>query len=176
MRLGTKPRTKEGLPQPSLTSHHKMSQISPTMAAGLSRYKLQTEFYPNTVVHTTHRSNLYQGLRKTVVKTTWTRYTELGSGAFGVVWSEHNTATADMRAVKIISKASFKNFRELDALAELQDVRLSQTSVFIRQNLYNVHAADGIPAPRTLHIVPRLVRRPAFHLHCDGVHRRRGPK
>lgn len=81
-----------------------------------------------------------------------------------------------MRSVKNISKASFKNLRELDALAELQDVRLAQTSVFIRQNFYNVHAADGIPAPRTLHIVLRLVRRPVFHLHCDGVYRKRGPK
>lgn len=90
VRLGTNPRTKEELPQPSLTSHHKMSQISPTMAARLSRYKLQTEFYPNTVVHTTHRSDLKLGLRKTVVKATWTREDELGSGAFGVVWSEVN--------------------------------------------------------------------------------------
>lgn len=109
-----------------------MSQTSPTMSAGLSRYKLQTEFYPNTVVHTTHKSDLNRGLRKRLFKATWRRHNELGSGAFGVVWSEVNTATKDWRAVKIISKACFKDFRELDALAELQDVSLSQTSVFIR--------------------------------------------
>lgn len=120
------------------------------MASVVSRFKLATEFYPNTVVHTTQRTDLDLGLRKGVLKTTWKRSRELGTGAFGVVWSEVNTASGDLRAVKIISKRDFKNFRELDALAELQDVSLSQASIFICQTIdavYDMHAADRIPAP-----------------------------
>lgn len=59
-----------------------------------------------------------------MIKTRWMRQKELGTGAFGVVWSEENKTTGELRAVKIIPKQHFKNLREVDAMAELQDVRL----------------------------------------------------
>lgn len=79
------------------------------------RYKLETDFYKNEVVHTTYRSDLTLRVRKMVIKTRWCRDGELGTGAFGVVWREENQSTKELRAVKIIPKHHFQNFREVDA-------------------------------------------------------------
>lgn len=123
--------SKAGLPAKlNLTQplDRKMSTNSTSMTAGLARFKLQTEFHPGAVVHTMIKSDLDAGVRKVVVKTTWKRTRSLGSGAFGVVWAEENTATGDLRAVKAVSKQHVKDLRELDAMMQLHDVSLLKIS------------------------------------------------
>lgn len=88
----------------------------------LARHKIDTVFDGGTVVHKTYKSNLHTRQRKVTVKTTWTREKELGSGAFGIVWRERQEGSQELRAVKVVSKRQL-NVREVDALAELQDVR-----------------------------------------------------
>lgn len=101
------------------------------MASGMvrfTRFKLETVFLDETsVVHTTHKSDTRLRQRKVPVKTTWVRETVLGHGAFGVVWREREKAgkgatDGELRAVKIVSKQHI-NVREVDVLAEMQDVR-----------------------------------------------------
>lgn len=98
------------------------SPISTTLA----RFKFHTTFDGDSVEHTTHRSDLQSRQRRIVVKTRWTREKELGSGAYGIVWREREEASKELRAVKIIPKHML-NVREIEALAELQDVGISQT-------------------------------------------------
>lgn len=89
----------------------------------LERFKLNCAFDGNTVVHTSYKSDLRLRQRRVEVKTTWTKETELGSGAFGVVWREREKESGELRAVKIVPKRLL-NVREVEALADLQDVNL----------------------------------------------------
>lgn len=93
------------------------SQISTTLA----RWKYHTTFDGDSIEHTTRTSDLRSRQRRVEVKTRWTREKELGSGAFGVVWREREGTSKDLRAVKIIPKGRL-NLREVEVLAELQDV------------------------------------------------------
>lgn len=90
----------------------------------LARYKFRTTFLQDCVEHITHTSDLQSRQRRVEVKTKWTREKELGSGAFGIVWKEREGISKELRAVKIIPKRLL-NIREVEALAELQDVGLS---------------------------------------------------
>lgn len=115
-----------------------MSIPSTPMAPELARYKLETEFYGKTVVHTTIKSDLSSGLRKALFKTAWIDDGEMGSGAFGVVREEINAVTFDRRAVKVIAKRHFKNFRELETMAALQDVSIPEGYAIVKI-VMNIH-------------------------------------
>lgn len=80
----------------------------------LDRYKLDSLFDGDTVVHTTFESVVE-------VKTSWKRERKLGSGAFGVVWREKKEESEELRAVKVIPRQHV-NLREVEALVALQDV------------------------------------------------------
>lgn len=98
----------------------------PAMKSALERYRLVTVFEGDTFLHTTYNSDLRSGRRKVEVKTRWGRETELGSGAFGVVWREKEETSGELRAVKVVPRRLL-NIRELQALVEVQDVSLSDT-------------------------------------------------
>lgn len=83
------------------------------------------------------------------VKTKWTREKELGSGAFGIVWREREGVSKELRAVKVIPKR-LVNIREIEALAELQDVGLSP----VREYLY---ASLTASAPGSFRVIFGLV-------------------
>lgn len=121
------------------------SQISTTLA----RYKLHATFDGDSVEHTTHTSDLRSRQRRVHVKTRWTREKELGSGAFGVVWSEMEETTKELRAVKIIPKRML-NVREVEALAELQDVGVFRATWFLFTPLIE-------SAPGPICLVSRMV-------------------
>lgn len=108
------------------------SHTSTIMASGLAkfaRYKLNTVFDGDSVVHTTYKSDLRTRQRKVEVKTRWRREEEMGSGAFGVVWRESaGEESGELRAVKIIPKRLL-NLPEVDALVEVQDVGSSIVSL-----------------------------------------------
>ncbi len=59
----------------------------------------------------------------------WQRERHLGSGTFGDVWLEKETASGKLRAVKEVRKSnrgSFAHRKELQALSTLTTVRVSQ--------------------------------------------------
>lgn len=90
----------------------------------LDRYKLDSFFGRDTVVHTTGLM-FGQRIRET---TRWTRQRMLGAGAFGKVRSEKERGTNQLRAVKVIYKILF-DAQELEASVQLQDVSLLPNSL-----------------------------------------------
>lgn len=99
--------------------------------ATIERYRLHSVFDGDTVVHTTHKSDVQSGQRKVEVKTRWGRETVLGSGVFGVVWREREETSGELRAVKVISKLQF-NIQETQVFADVQDVSLLPSSPYSR--------------------------------------------
>lgn len=86
----------------------------------LYRLKLDSTFDGHAVTHRTFQSDL--PLRRPAGLTTvWHSQRELGTGGLGVVWLQKQEGTADVRAVKIISKAHLQP-QEMGALVEIRDV------------------------------------------------------
>lgn len=95
----------------------------PHISTTLERYKFRTTFDGDFIIHSMYRSDLRSRQRRVEVKTRWAREKELGSGAFGVVWREREEVSKELRAVKVVPRRML-NIREVEALAELQDVGL----------------------------------------------------
>lgn len=89
--------------------------------AKLLQYKFDSAFYEDgdIVVNKTFASTV-------PVFYTWRTDEKLSAGAFGVVWRQKEITTGELRAVKTISKLQL-NVRELEAMVELQDVRIYPT-------------------------------------------------
>lgn len=90
----------------------------------LDRYKLESTFGDDSVVHTTYRTDLKTRERNTAVQTKWTDGRTLGSGGFGIVLIQQ-TDGGELRAVKKIMKG-FGNVdysRELLVLTKVAHVR-----------------------------------------------------
>lgn len=84
----------------------------------VDQYKLDVTFLDEAVVHTTRLVGAECIASPT---TTWRREKKLGAGGFGVVWLEREQGSAQLRAVKVISKLQL-NLREVEAMVELRDV------------------------------------------------------
>lgn len=97
--------------------------MASTISPRLNRYKLNAAFSGKSVTHITLKTNLEAKQRRIEVATVWNTEDRLGAGAFGVVWRQR-ADTGQVRAVKVISKAHL-NIQEVEALVELQDVRLN---------------------------------------------------
>lgn len=87
-------------------------------ASNLDRFRLETTFHGDHVIHTTYNSNL------AAVDTKWTKKRRIGSGAYGIVTLEENER-GQLRAVKRITLGvgEIDYYRELKALSSLTDVR-----------------------------------------------------
>lgn len=107
------------------------------------QYKLDTEFSDGITTHTTR---LQQGQRITTPRTTWKREKKLGTGAFGIVWSEREEQSGELRAVKVLSKMHL-NVREVEALVALQDVSLHHGISNISSKLTRRASIRGISSP-----------------------------
>lgn len=94
-----------------------------TSIAKFARYKLNTVFDGDIVIHTTTKPDLRTGRRNVEITTRWRRGNKIASGGYGAVWREKDEESGELRAVKIVLKQKL-NHRELDALAEVQDVSL----------------------------------------------------
>lgn len=88
------------------------------------RYKLETTFHGDSVIHTTYGSDLVSGRRTIEIKTKWKRTKDIGEGGFGVVWLEEEETRRDLRAVKRLANrtGNFGCSRELYTMAKLKDV------------------------------------------------------
>lgn len=86
----------------------------------LDRFKLGATFNGHVVTHRTFQPDLPLQQR-TEITTVWHSERELGIGGLGVVWLQKQEGTAELRAVKIISKAHLQP-QEMGALMEFQDV------------------------------------------------------
>lgn len=127
----------------------------------LSRYKLDTVFYHNAVVHITYRSDQLEEWRRVDTKVRWENDGDLGAGAFGVVSRQRQEGSGKLRAVKTISKRQM-NIREVEAMVELQDVC---STTLLHLHIPNVHPASG-----SFRDFPWLVRRPTCHSYRNGIH------
>lgn len=112
--IDTPEETKETI----IHGRHRHPMVSKAMV--VDKYKLDSVFYDDSVVHTTC---LTEG-QQIVLKTRWRRETRLGSGAFGTVWREREDRSGQVRAVKVIPRLQV-NVREVEALVALQDVSLN---------------------------------------------------
>lgn len=108
-------------PQAKFTS---FSQVMTSNTARLDRYKLQSELTDDGVTHCTIQSDLGTGSRRIEVRTTWRQERRLGAGGFGEVFLQRETGSGELRAVKEITR-KLVNVREMDALIDLQDVRMT---------------------------------------------------
>lgn len=90
----------------------------------IDRYKLETTFHTGSVTHTTYKTDLATGQRKTPVQTTWTDQGTLGSGGFGVVALQRADVSGQLRAVKKIMKGlgHIDYSRELKVLSKAANV------------------------------------------------------
>lgn len=90
----------------------------------VNRYKLESTFGEDSVVHTTYRTDLAARERNTAVQTKWTDGRILGSGGFGMVIIQQ-TDSGELRAVKKILKGGGKvdYSRELSVLTKMAHVR-----------------------------------------------------
>lgn len=128
----------------------------------LDRYKLETAFYEDHVVHTTSKTDRAAGQRKTEVKTKWKRKKEIGVGGFGVVWLEEEDE-GELRAVKRLPLRcrNVDYSSELSTMAKLTDVSNSD-ELTCRANI-------KLPACIFIRTVLGLVRRQGLPLHRNGV-------
>lgn len=125
----------------------------------LDRFKLGATFNGHVVTHRTFQPDLPLQQR-TEITTVWHSERELGIGGLGVVWLQKQEGTAELRAVKIISKAHLQP-QEIGALMEFQDVCSIRPFGY---SLAHAHVASGSFRP-----VFGLVRRYAYYPYCDGV-------
>lgn len=106
----------------------------PPSTSKLDRYKLETVFEGDDVVHTEYTSDLATGQRKVEVKRRWRWERDIGEGGFGVVWLEKEVGgKAELRAVKRVGHL-FRGIdwsRELTALAKVKEVSTSLTQLLI---------------------------------------------
>ena len=97
----------------------------------VDHFKLEADFADDYTLHTYHKSDRSQGLRKIKVLKKWSRRESVGEGNFGTVWLEVEEDGSE-RAVKAISRRlcarnSIDYKKELAALAKLSKVRLYHT-------------------------------------------------
>ena len=86
-------------------------------------YKLDTEFFPEHVIHTKYAEKANR--RNMKVKEDWSNCGELGRGGSGVVYKQTQKSTGNYRAVKTIDKRLPLNreySRELLIMAKLKKV------------------------------------------------------
>lgn len=94
------------------------------MTTRIDRYRLETAFDGDDVIHTTYKSDLAAGRRKVEIKTRWKRKKDIGEGGFGVVSLEEAEGGTEVRAVKRLYRGAQRVdwSRELNTLAKLKDV------------------------------------------------------
>ncbi|KAK5261099.1 hypothetical protein LTR40_002896 [Exophiala xenobiotica] len=90
----------------------------------LDLYQLRPHFSGPCVEHHRYFSDPSRGIRNQLEVQRWTRFRELGSGAFGTVFLEREENNGSLRAVKVLSKAKYKTkavnyLREILAMANL---------------------------------------------------------
>lgn len=92
-----------------------------------ARYKLETDFQDDHIVHTTYTTDptARQRRARIAVKTKWVEKKTLGSGGHGIV-SLQEDEEGNLRAVKRLPLGMHKidYSQELKALSELSDVNI----------------------------------------------------
>lgn len=100
-------------------------------SSALDEYRIQTAFHldDGTIVHSKDEPDITRPNGPSESETRWKQEHQLGSGAFASVRRERNELTGELRAVKLISKASLQicnidYVHELGAMVALNDVGL----------------------------------------------------